>query len=300
MYSVGIIGASGFAGVELLRLCAGHPDLEVVRGHRRLAGRGGGHRAVPEPGRRLPRAGVRAVPGRGLRRARPGLPVPAPRCLTGPRARAAPPGDLAGRRGRRLPAPRRRPLPPLVRRGPHRPRPAGRVRLRAARAVPHRDRQGRRRGRARLLPDRLHPGPRPPGGRRAGRAHRHHRRRRLRGLRGGPAAQAHHHVLHRRRGLHRLRPPRPSPYPRDRAGRGRARRPGAGRGAAPVHPPPRSHEPGDPGHLLRPAVELAVGADVERRRARLPPRRLRRRAVRGGDRRVPVDQGDPGRRTWPT
>ena len=31
MHSVGIIGASGFAGVELLRLCAGHPDLRVVR-----------------------------------------------------------------------------------------------------------------------------------------------------------------------------------------------------------------------------------------------------------------------------
>ena len=31
MYSVGIIGASGFAGVELLRLCAGHPELDVVR-----------------------------------------------------------------------------------------------------------------------------------------------------------------------------------------------------------------------------------------------------------------------------
>ena len=31
MFSVGIIGASGFAGVELLRLCAGHPELRVVR-----------------------------------------------------------------------------------------------------------------------------------------------------------------------------------------------------------------------------------------------------------------------------
>jgi N-acetyl-gamma-glutamyl-phosphate reductase len=28
--NVGIIGASGFAGVELLRLCAGHPDLDVA------------------------------------------------------------------------------------------------------------------------------------------------------------------------------------------------------------------------------------------------------------------------------
>ena len=30
MLSVGIIGASGYTGVELLRLCASHPDLEVV------------------------------------------------------------------------------------------------------------------------------------------------------------------------------------------------------------------------------------------------------------------------------
>ncbi len=30
MQSVGIVGASGFTGAELLRLCAGHPDLDVV------------------------------------------------------------------------------------------------------------------------------------------------------------------------------------------------------------------------------------------------------------------------------
>jgi N-acetyl-gamma-glutamyl-phosphate reductase len=30
MHRVGIVGASGFTGAELLRLCAGHPDLEVV------------------------------------------------------------------------------------------------------------------------------------------------------------------------------------------------------------------------------------------------------------------------------
>ena len=43
---------------------------------------------------------------------------------------------LAGRRGRRLPPARRRALPAVVRRGPRRARPAGRVRLRPARAVP--------------------------------------------------------------------------------------------------------------------------------------------------------------------
>jgi len=35
---VGVVGASGYAGVELLRLCAGHPDLEVV------VATAGGHR----------------------------------------------------------------------------------------------------------------------------------------------------------------------------------------------------------------------------------------------------------------
>src|SRR4051794_36963760 len=29
MVSIGIVGASGFTGAELLRLCAGHPDLTV-------------------------------------------------------------------------------------------------------------------------------------------------------------------------------------------------------------------------------------------------------------------------------
>ncbi|MFM7494277.1 MAG: N-acetyl-gamma-glutamyl-phosphate reductase, partial [Acidimicrobiaceae bacterium] len=30
MFSVGILGASGFVGAELLRLCASHPEFEVV------------------------------------------------------------------------------------------------------------------------------------------------------------------------------------------------------------------------------------------------------------------------------
>ncbi|HEX2043337.1 MAG TPA: N-acetyl-gamma-glutamyl-phosphate reductase [Acidimicrobiales bacterium] len=30
MHRVGVVGASGYAGAELLRLCAGHPDLEVA------------------------------------------------------------------------------------------------------------------------------------------------------------------------------------------------------------------------------------------------------------------------------
>ena len=56
---VGIIGASGYTGAELLRLCAQHPNVEVVSPPatpRPAPGR----RAVPEPGRGLPRPRVRA------------------------------------------------------------------------------------------------------------------------------------------------------------------------------------------------------------------------------------------------
>ena len=68
---------------------------------------------------------------------------------------------------------------------------------------------------------------------------------RVTGVTGAGRAPKHANaVLHRRRGLHRLRPARPPPHPGDRAG---PRRPGA------VHPAPRADEPGHPGHLLRPA-----------------------------------------------
>ena len=30
MHKVAVIGASGFTGAEMLRLCASHPDLEVA------------------------------------------------------------------------------------------------------------------------------------------------------------------------------------------------------------------------------------------------------------------------------
>ena len=62
-------------------------------------------------------------------------------------------------------------------------------------------------------------------------------------------------VLHRRRGLRRLRPARPPPHPGDRA---EPRRPGA------VHAAPRPDEPGHPGHLLRPPP--AGRRAVDRRR----------------------------------
>ena len=73
---------------------------------------------------------------------------------------------------------------------------------------------------------------------------RRHRRRRQRRVGRGAQAVARHALQHRRRGLHRLRAARPPPHARDRAGVGR---PGA------VHAAPGPHEPGHPGHLLRPA-----------------------------------------------
>ncbi len=30
VYRVGVVGASGYAGAELLRLCHSHPDLDVA------------------------------------------------------------------------------------------------------------------------------------------------------------------------------------------------------------------------------------------------------------------------------
>ena len=56
-------------------------------------------------------------------------------------------------------------------------------------------------------------------------------------------------LQHGRRGLHRLRPAQPPPHPRDRAGH---------RGAGDLHAPPGPHEPGHPGHLLRPARPRAA------------------------------------------
>ena len=59
MVTVGIIGASGYTGAELLRLFAGHPELEVAVATGRLAGRRAGRRALPVAGRRLSRPRVR-------------------------------------------------------------------------------------------------------------------------------------------------------------------------------------------------------------------------------------------------
>ena len=69
-----------------------------------------------------------------------------------------------------------------------------------------------------LLPDGRGAGARPAGAGRASSSRRHHRRRRVGRVRRGPAAEAAHHLLRGRRGLHRLRAARPPAHARDRAG----------------------------------------------------------------------------------
>ena len=291
MARVGIIGASGFTGAELLRLAAAHPDLEVVLATGDTQAGTRGRRPVPEPGRRLPGPGVHAVrPGR-VRRPRPGVPRPAARRQPG----ASCP-SCVGKVGHlvdlaadfRLARPRA--LPAVVRRGPHRPRAAGRLRLRPARAVPGRDPGRRPRRRARLLPHRGRPWPWPrscgPGsiettGIIVDAASRRVRRRPARRSRPPPSAPS-----------TRTSPPTACSTtgtpPRS------SRPPGA---SVLFTPAPRADEPGHPGHLLRPA-----------HRRRPPPTRcstllrtrLRRRAVR---RRRPTARRPPrppSARTAPT
>ena len=233
MISVGIIGASGFTGVELLRLCAGHPELDVVLATGDTQAGTPVAELYPSLAAAYPDLVFEPYDAGAVRRARPGVPVPAPRrvagascpsCATGSRwvvdlaadfrlhdaalypqwygeAHTAP--ELLAEfayglpelfRDRASPAPRRSPCPAATRRRRSSPWP----RWCAAGLVE------------------------PTG---------HHRRRRLRRLRRRPAAQAQHHLLHGRRGLHRLRPARPPPHARDRAGVGERaglRRRGAG------------------------------------------------------------------------
>ena len=88
---------------------------------------------------------------------------------------------------------------------------------------------------------------------------------------GGTGTEGEPPLRHRRRGLRGLRAARPPPHRRDGAGAGH-------HGA--VHPPPRPHGPGHPGHLLRP-TRRPRQADHGGRHA-APARPLRRRALRGG------------------
>ena len=138
---VGVIGASGYAGAELLRLARGPPRARRGRGHRRLAGRRADRRRSTRTWR----------PTTATRPSRPGTRWPSTGstscswpCPTAQSQKLVP--ELDGRVGRvvDLAADFRLKdagaLPDVVRRGPHLPRAAGRLRLRAARAVPADDR----------------------------------------------------------------------------------------------------------------------------------------------------------------
>ena len=222
MAKVGVIGASGYTGAELLRLCAAHPELEVVVGDRRHPGRHRRRRPVPEPAPARtptspsPRTSSARVDGLDLVFLRA-----APRCVPGDRARAA----RSGRRSRRPRADFRltdpAAVPAVVRRGAHRPRAPRRLRLRPARAVTATRSRRRRRRRPGCYPTAAAwPSPRwcgPASSRPTGII--------VDAASGvsGPGGAKLPRLLHGRRGLRRLRAARPPAHAGDRAGSSAAR-----------------------------------------------------------------------------
>ena len=279
---VGIAGASGYAGAELLRLCAGPSRARGGRGRGRHPGRA-------SPWRRCTRRW--RPPTRLSSSPRPG-PTSSPvstwsswPCRTASPRTLAP--GLVDRVGLLVDLSadfRLRDaggLPALVRPRPRGARAARRVRLRASRAVPRRARRGPAGGGAGVLPDGGGPGPGPAG---AGGRHRDHRRHRGRGQRRvGGGAQA------RRTPRTSTPPTRTSPPTGSCNHRHTPEIEQAVGGPGALHAAPGPDEPGHPGHLLR----------APRRGPRPPTTssgssasRLRRRALRGGERGVALDQGD--------
>ena len=222
MAKVGVLGASGYAGAELLRLCASTPGPRRGLRHRRLAGRHLGRpsctRAWPRPTRDLR---VRALRRRTLT---DGLDLvflrPAPRRVTG---RSCPtcstPGRARRRPGRRLPPARRRrstrtwygeehAAPELLADAVYGLPELFRDELAGARLVAapgcYVTAADARAGAARCGPGLVE-----PTGIIVDAAS---------GVSGaGRPPKANTDVLHRRRGLHRLRAARPPPHARDRA-----------------------------------------------------------------------------------
>ena len=197
------------------------PRARRARGHRRHPGRQPASptstRAWPAPTATSPSRPTTPTPCDGLDLVFLG---PAPRRLPGVVPELA--GRVGARRrpGRRLPAEGPRAVPAVVRRGAHRTPSCS---ADFVYGLPELFRDEHRAAptcvaapgcyvtaAALALAPLLRAGP--------GRADRHRRRRRQRGVGRRPAAQADHHVLHRRRGLHRLRAARPPPHARDRAG----------------------------------------------------------------------------------
>ena len=213
---VAVAGASGYAGGELLRLLAGHPDLEIG--------------AVTGAAARASRSPPSTLTSPATRRSTAATSSHRRRTLGGaelifmalPHGESAALAERAARRADRrpvgrLPAGRRGRLAQVLRRRPLR-RPLG---LRPARAArrPGAD-QGRPHGRrARLLRHHVDPRARPAAGRGPRRARRHRDRRRLRHLGRRPLAPP-RPARQRGHGQHvRLQGRRRAPaHPGDRAG----------------------------------------------------------------------------------
>ena len=231
---VGIVGASGYTGAELLRLCAGHPgfDVAVATADSHAGEQVGRH--TPSLAAAYPELAFEPLDPQRL----DGLDLVFLALPHGESQRLVP--DLLRRVGAivdlaadfRLPRPRA--LPDVVRERPPGARPARIARLRDPRAVPGRPgggAAGRRRG---VLPDRRRAGAGAahPGGRGGGHGRRGRRGERRVGSRAGSGRAP--PFSGGRRELRRLRAAHPPPHPRDRAGLGRL-------GA--LHPAPRADGP---------------------------------------------------------
>ena len=224
MVAVGIIGASGYTGAELLRLIAGHPQFEVVYATGDTQAGSRLPTLYPSLALAYPELRLRVVRPRPGRRARPRLPRAPARGISGDRGRSCRARSAASsisrpHSGSRMPSlyptwygftttsrscSRRRSTdcPSCTGRSwtaPQLVATPGCYVTAASLAIAPLVQQG-------LIE-------------RDGR----HRRRCVRGLRCGAGTEARLAVLHGRRGLQRLRPARPSPHARDRTGH-RARR----------------------------------------------------------------------------
>ena len=280
---VGIAGASGYAGAELLRLCAGHPDLDVVvAGADSQAGRAR-RRALPLAGRRLPVAGL--LQGRWPTTSTASTSSSWP-CPTVSPQRLVP--ELVDRVGvlvdlsadfRLRDAGR---LPGLVRRRPRGARAPRPLRLRPARAVPGRARKApassppraatRRRPPWRS-PRSCGPGSSRPSGIVVDAAS---------GISGAgrtPSPATHFATVDEDFTAYGLLTHRHTPEIEQATG-----------AAGALHPAPGPDEPGHPGHLLRPA-HGRCGGDRRRPRRSWPTPTRDEPFVVVSDA-SPVDQGD--------
>ena len=151
-YRAAVVGGSGYTGAELLRLLAGHPEIEVVLVTADSNVGASVSELFPSLAAAYPSLVYAPLHGRRPRRARRGLPRAAARPVAGDRGIARRHRRPPRRPRRRLPAAARR-LRAVVRRDAHRAGAARPVRVRPARAVPRRHRRGPARRRPRLLSD---------------------------------------------------------------------------------------------------------------------------------------------------